>query len=250
MTVEFEQSMVVSFASLKRRDALRRANGQDTSKRGKDQMTFHMYRWLCHQFLTTGGQRNFTSYIFSHLFTILSWNLMCRAGNTTGIHSSHLEWREDAMGVYFAHMKNDQMGEKPKDPRHVYANPVMPAICPILSLGIYFLCNPDIIVNQGRLFPGSEQYARYHGSLKAVFRSEAGHLQLSRCGMKLGDIGTHSLRKGSSTYTTSDTPGGSSVSYGAMRSQAGWKDQLVDMSYIWFERVSSFLRRMRKTTLA
>jgi hypothetical protein len=32
-------------------------------------------------------------------------------------------------------MKNDQSGERPRDPRHIYANPLMPEVCPILSLG-------------------------------------------------------------------------------------------------------------------
>ncbi|KAG6942187.1 hypothetical protein JG688_00018269 [Phytophthora aleatoria] len=35
-------------------------------------------------------------------------------------------------------MKNDQDGSRPRDPRHVYANPMMPDICPVLSFGIYF----------------------------------------------------------------------------------------------------------------
>ena len=37
---------------------------------------------------------------------------------------SHLEWREDSLCVYFAHMKNDQCGERKRDPLHVYANTV------------------------------------------------------------------------------------------------------------------------------
>ena len=32
---------------------------------------------------------------------------------------SHMEWKNDALGIYFAHMKNDQLGERPRDPRNV-----------------------------------------------------------------------------------------------------------------------------------
>ena len=47
-----------------------------------------------------------------------------------------MEWKEDSLQIFFSQMKNDQMAEKPRDPRHVYANPLMPEICPILALAI------------------------------------------------------------------------------------------------------------------
>jgi hypothetical protein len=64
------------------------------------------------------------------------------------------------MGIYFATMKNDQEGERPRDPRHVYANPYNPEICPILALGIYWMCCP-FDAKSAKLFPGSDQYDRY-----------------------------------------------------------------------------------------
>ncbi|POM77362.1 Hypothetical protein PHPALM_5262 [Phytophthora palmivora] len=66
----------------------------------------------------------------------MSWNLMARAANNTvSIYYKHLEWREDALCVYFAHMKNDRRGAQPRDPRHVYANLMAAEMCPILPLG-------------------------------------------------------------------------------------------------------------------
>ena len=76
--------------------------------------------------------------ILTHVYMILSWNLMCRANNTSSICLNHLEWRNDSLGIYFAHMKNDQGGDRPRDARHVYANPIMPEVCSILSLSVYF----------------------------------------------------------------------------------------------------------------
>eukprot|EP00834_Sanchytrium_tribonematis_P007834 NODE_780_length_3936_cov_0.468335.p7 type:complete len:102 gc:universal NODE_780_length_3936_cov_0.468335:2113-1808(-) len=71
-----------------------------------------------------------------------------------------MEWHEDSLGIFFAHMKNDQCGEKPRDARHIYANPLMPEICPIFSLGMYLLCfNFDS--NNLKLFPGGSQYDRF-----------------------------------------------------------------------------------------
>ncbi|DAZ94708.1 TPA: hypothetical protein N0F65_000023 [Lagenidium giganteum] len=61
---------------------------------------------------------------------------MCRSSNTVGIMYRHIEWRGNAMCVVFAHMKNDQAGERRRDPRHIYANPLQPDVCPILGLAV------------------------------------------------------------------------------------------------------------------
>jgi hypothetical protein len=79
---------------------------------------------------------------------------MCRAGNAVVIHFSHLQWMEDALRINFAHMKNDQLGEIPRDPRHVYTNPIMPEICPLLSLGMYLITFPEVLCGFGKLFTG------------------------------------------------------------------------------------------------
>ncbi|OWZ05521.1 hypothetical protein PHMEG_00022381 [Phytophthora megakarya] len=76
--------------------------------------------------------------LFGHLFLLVCWNLMCRAKSTENIRHAHLAWREDSTTIYFAHMKNDQDGSPPRDPRNVYANPIMPEICQVWGFGIYF----------------------------------------------------------------------------------------------------------------
>jgi hypothetical protein len=74
-------------------------------------------------------------YIWSLFFFDNMLNLMCRSSNVS-VSALHIwEWEEDALKIYFAHMKNDQGGDQPRDPRHVYANPKMPEICPITALG-------------------------------------------------------------------------------------------------------------------
>ncbi|ETP53806.1 hypothetical protein F442_01318 [Phytophthora nicotianae P10297] len=42
-------------------------------------------------------------------------------------------------------------GSRPRDPRHVYANPTIPEICPVLALGIYF--SVFGFDGDGKLFP-------------------------------------------------------------------------------------------------
>ena len=51
-----------------------------------------------------------------------------------------MEWVQDSLGIYFAQMKNDQAGERPKDPRHVFGNPFNFNICPLVALGLHMLC--------------------------------------------------------------------------------------------------------------
>lgn len=50
-------------------------------------------------------------------------------------------------------MKNDQTGTESNAPRHIYANPLMPEICPILALGLYLVVNPDVV--GGQIYPGN-----------------------------------------------------------------------------------------------
>ncbi len=44
-----------------------------------------LYCMIAKEFLRCGD-------VFSHLFLLCSWNLMCRASDTDGIRLSHLEW--------------------------------------------------------------------------------------------------------------------------------------------------------------
>ena len=108
--------------------------------------------------------------VFFRCFMILSWNLFCRASNTVGIKLSHLSWSQDSMLIYFAHMKNDQDGSRPRDPRHCYANRSDPSICPVLAIAIYFsVCGFD---ESGSLFPGSAQYDRFRKILDRIMNED------------------------------------------------------------------------------
>ncbi|KAG6965523.1 hypothetical protein JG688_00007147, partial [Phytophthora aleatoria] len=49
----------------------------------------------------------------------------------------HISWEQDSLDIRFGHAKNDQDGTRSRDARHIYANPFLPEICPILSLAIY-----------------------------------------------------------------------------------------------------------------
>jgi integrase len=229
MPQHLSDELSILFKGLKREIVSRIASGDGRVKTGKDAMDFSLYRYLGKAFLKSGK----CECCFGHCFLILCWNLMCRAGNLVSVCYSHMEWKNDALGIYFAHMKNDQYGERPREPRHIYANPLMPEICPILALGLYLLCVPLEGGCNMKLFPGGNQYDRFRRLLTRVLESEDGLQELANRGMVADDIGTHSMRKGSATYASSGSTACPSSS--AIHLRAGWTLGGVQDTYLRYE---------------
>lgn len=157
---------------------------------------------------------------------------MCRISNTVNICLSHMHWFEDALAIRFAHQKNDQFGERNRDPRHIYANPLKPETCTILSLGIYFLCftyDPRF----PQLFNGCNQYERYSKFLQRFISKPDVTAKFQQLGVDPSNIGTHSLRKGAATFVTS----GSTIcpSSTATSLRAGWTMGKVEQTYLRYE---------------
>ncbi|EGZ24652.1 hypothetical protein PHYSODRAFT_406965, partial [Phytophthora sojae] len=115
-------------------------------------------------------------------------------------------------------MKNDQSGDRPRDPRHVYANPLQPSICPVLALAIYWATTSFDTDN--RLFPGSDQYDRFRKCLQRLLVDEKVAAELKRRGVNSNDLGTHSMRKGAATYCASGSTACPSST--AVHLRAGW----------------------------
>lgn len=171
---------------------------------------------------------------FAHLMIVLSWNLMCRISNAIAVQFCQLDWIEDALGITYAKQKNDQFHEKGNahDPRHIYANPYNPEICPILALGLYWLLVPVEVnaTNESLLFPGKDQDDWYRKILQTFLSSEEGKKQLAEHGLVVSDIGSHSTRKGSSTFVSSGST--SSPSSVAIAIRAGWTMGGVEARYL------------------
>jgi hypothetical protein len=156
---------------------------------------------------------------------------MARWSNTFSVACNHMEWKSDSLCIYFAHMKNDQT-DRPRDPRHIYANSVSPEICPILAIALYWI-SYGFDADTGRLFPGSNQYERFRKSLKLFEGREVMLAELQRRVIEPDSIGTHYMRKGSATYCSSGSPScpsSTSIYLRAGRSLGG-----VQKTYLLYE---------------
>jgi len=163
--------------------------------------------------------------VFSHTVLTTMWNLMSRVNNTVTICKIHMDWRDDALLIYFAHEKTDQTQSKPGDPRHIYANPFQPAICPILSLGMFFLIVDITKSGEQPIFSGSNPYCRFHKSMKSSFADVI-------LGCSVAAYGTHSIRKGAATFASSGST--ACPSFAAISLRAGWSMGGVTSAYIQY----------------
>eukprot|EP00957_Ditylum_brightwellii_P038625 2919621-Ditylum_brightwellii.AAC.1 len=116
-------------------------------------------------------------------------------------------------------MKNDQEGSCERVPRHVYANTFNSQLCPLGVLAQYFLIFSAVLMDHiGLLFLGFNQGDRLLKGFKALLMENGEEIR--RMGYDLEDLGTHSIHKGTTTYTSGGTtasPGGISISI-----RGGW----------------------------
>ena len=117
------------FAGVKKRCTKERQDGEREMKEGKEPMPRTLYISLAKYFWKKGN-------FFMLCYLNLSWNLGCRTNNTEGIKMCHIGWSEDALQIVFGVSKGNQDGER-KERQLLYANPLKPFICPVLSLSVY-----------------------------------------------------------------------------------------------------------------
>ena len=220
---EFDAEARRIIRALKVTRAKSAGEGRVSVKRGKDPLSFENYCQIASILIKKSSMRG----VFTHTVLTTMWNLMCRIENAVSICKSHIQWDEDALLIFFAHEKTDQTESKPGDPRHIYANPFQPEICPILSLGIYFIITDITATDSQKIFDGENQYGRFHKSLKEMFSDE------DLLGHSAGTFGTHSLRKGSATYASSGST--SCPPYSAVCLRAGWTMPGVSSAYLQYQ---------------
>ena len=180
------------FQGVRREEQQDRHEGKRARTPGKKPLSFTVYRVICMSIL----QSDFTQHrdrLFVHCFLILSWNLMCRGDSTAKIAVANIGWREDALTVTFYQSKSRQDGDRPVDPKHVYANPMMPEVCPVLALAMYLATHEN---EDGKLFSGDHQLNRYSQALTCIKNHHTVVRKLAEHGQVPEDIGCHSTTKG------------------------------------------------------
>jgi hypothetical protein len=139
------------------------------------------------------------------------WNLMSRSDSVDCIMLQHIDWQGDSLLIEEQGHKSDQKGEN-KFWKHIYANPLEPAICPILALAVLVFCSgfrpPD---GRQQLFVGKDSKGRFAHQLHELVHGLSDS-EKDRLGCAPEDIGTHSERKGSSTYCLGQVAGPTPVS--------------------------------------
>jgi hypothetical protein len=142
----------------------KKATGVMELKEGKSHMQFLGYLSI-NKYLTSikapingPGKRkgrgfNFMEFVFAWVFMVLCWNLMGRANSIASINFQHIDWSQDCMTITYASSKTDKKGTKEGNTKHVYANPLEPAICPVLAVAVYLFCFARNGQNSN-MFPG------------------------------------------------------------------------------------------------
>ena len=201
------------------------AQGKTRVKKAKAPRPFGVYCRAGEVMLSEGTSQG----IFGHCVMTTMWNLMARVKNGVGLCRTHFDVEGDALLIYYAQEKTDHQGRKGRDPRHVYANPFKPEICPILSLGLYFVLIDVTTLVQKFVFPGkAEDVAKaFNDYLRKVVESKE----------KMGEFvepevkrGSHSLRKGAATFVSSG--GTNAPSHAAISNRGGWSIGSVQKIYL------------------
>ena len=224
MSAEMTKDLAHFMAGLKRTITSEKVQRGETLDEGKRIMTFEVYNKMC-EIMYKGEDDEF---LFAHTFLTLEWNLMARSENCVNMNINNVQFQDDALIFYFGKSKRNPYGLNSHKPWHVYSNPFAPHICPVLALAKYALSHPDILQDDCPLFPGKSQYDRF---LKIFYKViNENEEEFGKLGVKKGDLGAHSPRKGTITLVASGctvSPPMSSICIRACWSMGPVKDRYI-----------------------
>ena len=225
---DFNKLLREFLSGMKRTATQSKVDNGESLDEGKKPMSFEVYKEMCQLLMRGDGD----DYLFAHTFLTLEWNLLARSDNCLSMHINHIEWREDCLVFFFAKSKGNQTGENSEHPWHVYSNPENPSICPVMALAKYLFSQPDILKNNGKLFPGDHQYERFIDIFHRVIDDNSQRFQ--SLGVAPRSLGSHSCRKGAISLVSS----GCTVSppMASICLRACWSMGPVKDRYIHYEK--------------
>jgi hypothetical protein len=194
------------------------------SHEGKVAITFQFYCYLAKRALFAAVHRSAAA-SFVHLFLILCWNMFARSCSVVDLRTHHFSWEQDSLVIDMSRQKADQTGEK-MTPKHIFANPFEPAICPILAMALHLFSisfRPNN-ADKSKLFVGAA-YDTFSKWLNEVISA------IPNLNYDPKSFGTHSFRKGIASYC-SGFIGGPPIF--AIFLRAGWSISQVMDRYITY----------------
>ena len=94
------------------------------------------------------------------------------AENRVDCKIMHIQVKSDSLVFEFAKSKGHQNGEEHVGPWHVYANPLEPHLCVVISLAQYLFAYPELFLNNTALFQDNAQYNRYSKLFLALLKEK------------------------------------------------------------------------------
>jgi hypothetical protein len=223
----FPSDAVTSFmAGYKRTIADEKQEGNMNMFEGKRPVYLETFRKLVMYTFAPGY--DMSQYLIHTLFMLLCWNLMTRSINVGRMKYNHISWSGDALVITLPKSKTDQEGEN-HYPKHVYANPCEPSLCPILHLGIKIVSSVKTRKDSNCVFEGNEPENKFSKWLQKLMRG-LGSVCIMLLGIGWKEMGTHSFRKGAATYVLSKSGGPTTV---AVFQRAGWSIGNTQQRYIF-----------------
>lgn len=204
--------------------AEKKSRGIMPQKEGKSHLSILQYNDICTIFakmMPDGPRRGHFEGVFAWVFTTLMWNTVGRSINVAELRCCHFNWENDSLLVTFSQTKGDRSGESTCDPKHIFANPTNPAVCPITSLCVYLMLHKT----ENKIFAGNNEARRYGQILATTLRTIGFQVSGSP-----EDIGTHSNRKGAATYCNSFPCGPTPLQ---IYLRAGWSIGKVQDRYLF-----------------
>lgn len=208
-----------------RKIAMLKQEGEMPLIEGKRPISFSGYQFLAEKAIKQDN--DYLLAIFSHSFITLAWNLMARSVSVGQLMFKHISWENDCLVIVLPRHKGDQEGRN-AFPKHIFANPLNPAVCPVLALAIYVFTKGYQRDEAKPLLFGHNSEQRFSKWLISVCKSNEDHFLTM--GLEIADLGTHSFRKGCATQVSSSPGGPSAIS---VYLRAGWSLGNVQSRYIF-----------------
>jgi hypothetical protein len=144
--------------------------------------------------------------IYVWVFGLLQWNLMARSISVGTLAFHNFRPGEDNIIVKYDNHKADQAGESLHD-KHLFSNPFDPVLDLYLGLAVWLAIDPTSHVETEDLFLNVNTHAdaasqRFCSQLNEILRQ---HRDILAHYIRPNHANTHSIRKGSGTYSQSGT---------------------------------------------